>query len=80
MGGLEAGCPWCDAPVSGVGVTCDVDCYALWYAWFWGHGDLLVVTGSGRLFGLGDGEVLPLDMVEQPWYAAVVGVGEGGLG
>lgn len=67
-------CVWCDDPVSVPGETCGFDCYILWYAWFWEHGDTALVTPGGRVVMLEPEQNPPLDMRLQPWYG--VGVSE----
>ena len=65
-------CPWCTETVASEGETCSPDCYALWWAWYMIRGDLAVVTPSGRVVILSDGETPPFDMERQVWYRAFI--------
>ena len=58
---MDGACPFCGEPTEKEGVTCDEQCYYLWYA----HYNLQ------RYYGvviLAEGERVPLTLKHQPWY------------
>ena len=56
-------CAWCTAPVESEGDTCNEMCYkSYWIA--------LALTSGVTL---GDGDVPPRDLYQQPWYVNQVG-------
>ena len=75
-GEVMARCCWCDGLVPSEGQTCDIDCYALWYAWMALHTSFVVVTPSGSVVSLAEGENPPLDLEFQGWYREAVGIKE----
>jgi hypothetical protein len=64
-------CPWCDKPTEFQGATCDLECYATWYAWTWDHADVVTIT-ENRIIPLEEGALEPRDLTEQPWYDTMV--------
>ena len=63
-------CPWCSRKVEVERSTCDISCYRTWVYW---HQKQAI---NPSLLQLQPFDEVPLDLREQPWFDATVGVEE----